>query len=658
MTSAETNPELLLSLSDIARLAGVRPSNVSNWRSRNEDFPRPAGRSPRGDVYARADIVGWLRKAGYLSSERDVTDALWVAANSVRNQPMTEFPPLAFQLASAVQNSDPDNRQMVIDQGVTPESKAALEALADAFETVGDGGGAVRAAENWLIEYAEQLGRMSGDFRGTSALTELMVRIAGATDGCVIDPAVGSGDLLVAMGSLGGHLRLLGAERSTSAAELARYRLAAQGANSEVVAANALLVDPFPGTEADRVVSLPPMGLRNLAGELSPEIAREIGKSANVDFGWLFYALSHLSPDGRAVVGLPTGTLFRGGGDGRSRNELLRRGCVEAVIELPSGLLNNTGIRTAVWVLTNPARQRLDRVTIIDATGDEFDWHRAPLESVEKVVAEIGIGRTASTEDIGNRWSAQVPVLDLLAPDCSLSPARWANTLKDDDIELLAVAAKEALEALRKSREGALHGVGDVPKAQVSLTQDPEPPTVTLGQLVKQDFLAIQPGGHFKRDELDAVGIGVLGPESLEDPKLTPIGHLPDDALRTGGVTSPGDVIFCVTNGMARVDVQGGHAMSSNLLALRILDVNATLRPEILAAFLNTERVRLFAGGTARRINVKEVPIPIPPLGVQESMVHALQSLEAEHQLARRWADAAESAKTALVEAAAVGVYP
>lgn len=55
------DPSDLLSASDVARLLGVGPSAVSNWRRRNVGFPAPVatvnlGRTP---LFSRAAVVAW-----------------------------------------------------------------------------------------------------------------------------------------------------------------------------------------------------------------------------------------------------------------------------------------------------------------------------------------------------------------------------------------------------------------------------------------------------------------------------------------------------------------------------------------------------------------------------------------------------------------------
>ncbi len=79
-----------VSAADIARIAGVRPSAVSNWRRRHDDFPKPVGgtdKSPRFDLVA---VEAWLRSQGR-AAEVPESERLWQVFDSARGtMPMAD----------------------------------------------------------------------------------------------------------------------------------------------------------------------------------------------------------------------------------------------------------------------------------------------------------------------------------------------------------------------------------------------------------------------------------------------------------------------------------------------------------------------------------------------------------------------------------------
>jgi hypothetical protein len=60
--------------SDIARLAGVRRTAVSNWRRRHADFPQPVGGPPSSPTFALPEIEAWLQANGRQTAEESFVD--------------------------------------------------------------------------------------------------------------------------------------------------------------------------------------------------------------------------------------------------------------------------------------------------------------------------------------------------------------------------------------------------------------------------------------------------------------------------------------------------------------------------------------------------------------------------------------------------------
>jgi type I restriction enzyme M protein len=85
---AETESPLL-NLTDIARLAGVSRTVVSNWRKRHTDFPAPAAEPASGPVFNRDEVAAWLERhrprAAKTVQPLGFEAKLWQAADALRN---------------------------------------------------------------------------------------------------------------------------------------------------------------------------------------------------------------------------------------------------------------------------------------------------------------------------------------------------------------------------------------------------------------------------------------------------------------------------------------------------------------------------------------------------------------------------------------------
>jgi hypothetical protein len=56
----------LLSVGDIAKLAGTSTNTVLHWKYRDKSFPDPVDSPTSGDLYRRGTVVAWLNKTGRL----------------------------------------------------------------------------------------------------------------------------------------------------------------------------------------------------------------------------------------------------------------------------------------------------------------------------------------------------------------------------------------------------------------------------------------------------------------------------------------------------------------------------------------------------------------------------------------------------------------
>jgi len=76
-----------VSLSQIAELAGVGPSAVSNWRRRFDDFPDPMGGTGDGnDLFALSAVRRWLDEHGRRIPDQGNEQRFLEAADLLRSE--------------------------------------------------------------------------------------------------------------------------------------------------------------------------------------------------------------------------------------------------------------------------------------------------------------------------------------------------------------------------------------------------------------------------------------------------------------------------------------------------------------------------------------------------------------------------------------------
>ena len=107
----------LISMADIARLAGQSRATVGNWKSRNpEDFPPERGRGPRGPLYDRAEVTAWLEATNRLDKRPPEVAAMWHLADQLRGEMSTEDAmPLLLLLLAVMSKSPGSDWQRMLD---------------------------------------------------------------------------------------------------------------------------------------------------------------------------------------------------------------------------------------------------------------------------------------------------------------------------------------------------------------------------------------------------------------------------------------------------------------------------------------------------------------------------------------------------------------
>lgn len=162
------------------------------------------------------------------------------------------------------------------------------------------------------------------------------------------------------------------------------------------------------------------------------------------DLAFVQHALATLTNEGRAVLVMPHGVLFRGGNEAEIRKGFLKEDLVEAIIGLPSNLFYGTSIPAAVLVL-NRAKpsERRGKVLLINAS-QEFEGGKAQNYLREKDVQKIAAIFHAF-KDV-ERYAQVVQIEEIERNNFNLNISRYVDTAE-------AKQVMNVSEAVRKLRQ-------------------------------------------------------------------------------------------------------------------------------------------------------------------------------------------------------------
>ncbi|WP_117197782.1 N-6 DNA methylase [Nocardiopsis sp. TNDT3] len=526
--------EVEVSSADIARIAGVKPTAVSNWRRRHDDFPRPVGGTDRSPRFDLGQVEEWLsthRRAPSI----DPDQRLWQALDSLRGSvPVDAALVRAGVLLWHLSRDPGTGGHSAGEPGKQDGSALAGRAWRD-FEGLLEGAGLAALAEHRpkpvpdarlapladaavravresdpRTAFERLLSRLdqrspSGSHTVPPELADLMVVLAGIANAgsgpedTVADPACGRGGLLLAA-ARGGRRALLGQDRDAASVWLAALRLAFAGAltgEADLRVSDALRLPAFApdapdGADgADAVVCAPPFGERNWGVEELAEDPRwtyGVPPRLESDLAWVQHCLSLVRPGGSAVVLMPPGAAQRPSGR-RIRRSLLRAGAFRAVVSLPPGFAAHYAVPLQLWVLRRPERDAVPAPVLLVDTAPHEPGQTCPPGEVLGRIDRLWREYLADPEDFDEHpgVARTLEVADLLDEDVDLTPRARLPVPR-------AAAGDLDLFAERRTRlEGALRTLRTLlPEAPRAEPGGEAVGVVTLGELARAGSVTIR----------------------------------------------------------------------------------------------------------------------------------------------------------------------
>jgi type I restriction enzyme M protein len=311
-----------------------------------------------------------------------------------------------------------------------------IEAVAQAIETISSPGTPVEEIADYLIEqFTESVGKVGENNVVSPSVRRLVISMVQPT-GVIYDPTAGFGQLLIDAASEAGPgpYDLFGQERNRWVCTMAQLNLVIHGIQAEVVAGDVFRHDMFPQLRADRVMAVPPFGLKKLpsADQLAGDPRWAWGEPGanDADAAWIEHCLFHLAENGKAVLVLPNRILFTGGRAGRIRQRIVKAGLLDTVVALPPGLIRSTAVASSLLVFVKgraDVNGKPAPTLMIDLRNSVLRarlTNALPADLIDRVT---GLYREwAAGKSLDSDLSAVAYFDDLAANDYVIDPARYA----------------------------------------------------------------------------------------------------------------------------------------------------------------------------------------------------------------------------------------
>jgi type I restriction enzyme M protein len=311
------------------------------------------------------------------------------------------------------------------------------------------------AYEFLIGKFASGAGKKGGEFYTPPEVSTLLARLLAPKSGeTIYDPACGSGSLLIHMAREvpDGNYALFGQEVNGQTWALCKMNMFLHEIDNAKIEWGDTLNSPklLDGNSIRRfnvVVANPPFSLDKWGAEQAPnDIYRRYHRGtppkSKADYAVISHMVeSALADGGRVGVIVPHGVLFRGGAEGKIRQQLIEENLVEAVIGLPANLFFGTGIPAAI-LLFHKARTGTD-VMFVDASREYEQGkkqNRLRSQDIEKIIGAVRAG-----EDL-ERYAHRVTLAEIRENGFNLNISRYVETFEPEGQIDLTALQREILE--------------------------------------------------------------------------------------------------------------------------------------------------------------------------------------------------------------------
>ncbi len=324
----------------------------------------------------------------------------------------------------------------------------------------------------YMIEkFGADAGKKAGEFFTVRSVAELVARLARPKPGDrIADPAVGSGGLLLLAGEQvkkqgSSNFALYGQEATGSTYQLARMNMFLHGMDTAHIEwgdtlNNPLLVENDGLMKFDVTVANPPFSLKKWGAESADadpykRFWRGIPPKDKGDYAFISHMIETLKPQtGRMAVIVPHGVLFRGGAEGKIRQQLIEENIVDAVIGLAPGLFQTTVIPVAVLVIDRSrekggARQNDKNILFIEASK-QYKPGKAQNSLTQENADKIFDTFTAR-KDV-EKFAHIASPAEIKENDYNLNITRYVDTFEEEE-EVDIAATIKAIDELNPQLE-------------------------------------------------------------------------------------------------------------------------------------------------------------------------------------------------------------
>jgi type I restriction enzyme M protein len=327
------------------------------------------------------------------------------------------------------------------------------------------------AYEYLIKQFAADAGKKGGEFYTPREVERIIIGILKPHEkDHIYDPTVGSGGFLLEAydylkqksgEKIAKTLYLYGQELNLSTFAIAKINMFLHGLDSADIRRGDTLANPqFLDQQGalqkfDIVVANFPFAIKEWEYEsFKNKFGRvegyEMPPNKIADYAFILHIIKSMNENGRAGVVVPHGVLFRGGSEGRIREQLLKNDLIEAVISMPSKLFYGVGIPVAILIFNkNKPENKKNKILFVEAEKDYLEGknqNSLRRQDIEKIIkahdAYLDVDKYARVVDLN----------EIKENDFNLNVRRYIKNDEDEEVLDVKIIWNE-IQKIEESRE-------------------------------------------------------------------------------------------------------------------------------------------------------------------------------------------------------------
>lgn len=338
-------------------------------------------------------------------------------------------------------------------------------ALSDAnSDVLGD------AYEYLIGQFASGAGKKAGEFYTPQQVSKILAKLVTLDKTrlkSAYDPACGSGSLLLRIAREADVGEFFGQELNRTTYNLARMNMILHDVHFskfDIRQEDTLEHPQHLEERFDAVVANPPFsakwkGKDNPLNETDDRFSQygALAPTSKADFAFVQHMIYQLNDSGTMAVVLPHGVLFRGGAEGKIRENIIKeQNYLDAVIGLPANLFYGTSIPACILVFKK-CRVHDDNILFVDASAEFVkDGNQNTLsdDHVRKII------ETYQARESSDKYAYVASLDEVAENDYNLNIPRYVDTFEVEElVDIEAVATQlRALEIDMKSTDTTIAG--------------------------------------------------------------------------------------------------------------------------------------------------------------------------------------------------------